>query len=171
METASKVSAPQSSVKREAMSEIAELRRTVQDLAEQLASVAERRGRAFKEGAEDGVEAVRSSIRRQPAVAVGVAVLAGALLAVLVVPRGSHRRAASRRENWMPSNWAPSISRADLYDVADNIKRSVSRATGNVPSSIERLVDSVTHMESPQAMNDMLQKIGAWFQKAKSSAS
>ena len=76
---------------------IAELRDSVTALAKDVADVAERRTRAARHTAVDTAEAgaveVRRTIRRQPVVAMAVAAAAGAVLALLVVPRFGSRAA------------------------------------------------------------------------------
>ncbi len=109
--------------------------------------MAEERARALKEGTQAGANSLRRTIRRQPVVAIGIATVAGALLALAVVPRIARGRNRSRWEAW-----APHVTRADLYDVADNIQRSLARATSAttapVASSLERLVDAFSKMNS-----------------------
>ena len=63
-----------------------ELRDSIASIAGDLKDVAEVRARAAKEYAGEGVESLRSAIRRQPAVAMGLALLAGAALAIIAVP-------------------------------------------------------------------------------------
>src|SRR5690242_8340729 len=70
---------------------IAELRDSVSALAKEVATIAERRTRAARETAVETAEAgaaeLRRTIRRQPAISMAVAAAAGAVLALLVVPR------------------------------------------------------------------------------------
>ena len=47
----------------------------------------EARGQAAKEQAQDSVKALRKGIRQQPAMAMAIATAAGAVLAVIAVPR------------------------------------------------------------------------------------
>ena len=78
-----------------AESTIAELRDKVATLAKEVADVAERRTRAARHAAADTAEAgaseLRRTIRRQPVVGMAVAAAAGAVLALLVVPRFGSR--------------------------------------------------------------------------------
>lgn len=149
---------------------LAELRDTVTALAKEVASLAERRAKAAGEAvvstAEAGVGELRRSIRRQPVVAVAVAAAAGALLALVVVPRSTPR--ASR---W--DRWTPNVTRADLYDLADNIQRSVSRAAGAaaapVAPAFERMVDALSRADT-SSVNTIIEKMGGWFQKAQDKA-
>src|SRR5215813_7275453 len=69
---------------------IAELRDAVASLAKDVATIAEKRTRAVREGAADAADAgtkeLRRQIRRQPAVSMAVAAAGGAILALLIVP-------------------------------------------------------------------------------------
>jgi ElaB/YqjD/DUF883 family membrane-anchored ribosome-binding protein len=151
---------------------LAELRARVNEIAKDLSDVAEKRTRAARQQVEAGAETVRGTIRSQPVVSMGVAAVAGALLAVLVVPRS---RSSRTRDGW--AAWAPSmpVSRADLYDVADSLQRSVSRAAHaaqSVPvsSSLERFVDAISRVEPNASLNSALEKAGGWFRKAQDRA-
>jgi ElaB/YqjD/DUF883 family membrane-anchored ribosome-binding protein len=149
-------------------STIAELRKSVSAIGDELSAVVERRSRALKEGTQAGANSLRRTIRRQPVVAIGVATLAGALLALAVVPRFSRGHSRSRWESWAPN--MPSITRADLHDFADTVQRSVARAASSAPSSIERLVDAVTKIEAKESLSEMMQKAGSWLQRMRSPA-
>lgn len=149
---------------------LAELRETLANLAKDIASIAERRAKAAGEtvanAAETGASELRQGIRRQPVLAMGVAVAAGALLALVVVPRSRPR--ASR---W--DAWTPNVSRSDLYDFADNIQRSVARAASAaaapVTPTFERMVDALSRADT-SSMNTIIEKMGGWFQKAQDKA-
>ena len=77
-------------------STLADLRKSVTAISEELATIAERRTRALREGTEAGAAELRKAIRRQPVLAMGVAAVAGALLAIAVVPRFGARPPRSR---------------------------------------------------------------------------
>ena len=147
-------------------STLADLRKSVTAISEELATIAERRTRALREGAEAGTTEVRRAIRRQPVLAMGVAAVAGALLALAVVPRFGVRAPRSRFDGLM-SHMAhmPQVTRADLYDMADNIQRQVSRAAGSVPfaASVERLVDALSKVDPGTSMNSVVDKLGSWL--------
>jgi hypothetical protein len=100
----------------------------------------------------------------------GLAAAAGAVLALTLVPRWSG--SSTKTARWTgASHWGgyfPQVTRADLHDMADNIQRSVSRASAPVTSSFERLVDAFSKIESKQTINDVVEKAGSWFQKVKS---
>jgi hypothetical protein len=148
-------------------STLAELRNSVSAIGDELSVVVERRSRALREGTQAGANSLRRTIRRQPVVAIGIATLAGALMALAVVPRGSRGRSASRWDGWVPH-----VSRADLYEVADNLQRSAARAASAAPfaSSLERLVDAVAKIEPKEPLNQMLQKAEGWLQRLRSPA-
>ncbi len=162
-----------------AESTIAEMRDTVTALAKEVATLAERRTRAVREGAVDaaetGTKELRRAIRRQPAVSMGVAIAAGAVLALLVVPRFGRAAPQSRWDRWAPnvSSWTPNVTRADLYDLADNIQRSVGRAASAaaapVTPAFERMVDALSRADS-SSMSTIVDKLGGWFQKAQDAA-
>jgi CTP:molybdopterin cytidylyltransferase MocA len=150
---------------------LAELRKSVTEIANNLALVAERRREAVKEAAQAGASELRHSIRRQPVLTMSIAAAAGALLAITTVPRWSSGRGASRWDGWVPH-----VTRADLHDVADNLQRSVARAMNGdnaapVTSSFERLVEALTKIESKDNLNEVLQKAQSWFQRMRSPTS
>jgi hypothetical protein len=151
-------------------STLAELRKSLNSISEEFAQIAEKRGRQVKEQAEAGVSEARKAIRRQPALAMGCAVLAGAVLAILIVPsrpsRPASRWAAARWDAWAPS-WMPSmpsLTRADLYDAMDSVQRSVSRAASAAPGTFERLLEALTRVD-PQGTID---KAGSWLERMQS---
>jgi hypothetical protein len=149
-------------------STLADLRKSVTAISEELATIAERRTRALREGTEAGAAELRKSIRRQPVVAMGVAAVAGALLALAVVPRFGARPPRSRFDGWMSHMpHMPQVTRADLHDFADNIQRQVSRAATSVPfsSSVERLVDALSKIEPGTSMNSVVDKLGSWLRR------
>jgi hypothetical protein len=66
----------------------------------------------------------------------------------------------------------PSVTRADLYDFANNMQHSAMRAANSVPltSSLERLVDAVSKVEPSASLTSAIEKAGGWFQKLRSGA-
>ncbi len=167
------VSSAARSVQDTAETTIAELRDSVSALAKEVATIAERRTRAARETAVESAEAgaaeLRRTIRRQPAVAMAVAAAAGAVLALLVVPRFGRSTVPVSR--W--DRYAPNVTRADLYDLADNIQRSVSRAAHSVAAPVtpafERMVDALSRADT-STFNSILDRAGSWFQKAQDKA-
>ena len=167
------VSSAARSVQDTAETTIAELRDSVSALAKEVATIAERRTRAARETAVETAEAgaaeLRRTIRRQPAVSMAVAAAVGAVLALLVVPRFG--RTAAPVSRW--DRYAPNVTRADLYDLADNIQRSVSRAAHSVAAPVtpafERMVDALSRADT-SSFNSIMEKAGSWFQKAQDKA-
>ena len=151
-------------------STLAELRKSVNAIAEEFAQIAEKRGRQVKESAEAGVSVVRKTIRHQPALTMGCAVLAGAVLAILVVPRPSRastsRWAGGRWDGWMPS--MPSITRADLYDAMDSVQRSVSRGAAPLAGTFERLLEAITKVDPQASLGSTIEKAGSWLERMQS---
>jgi hypothetical protein len=168
------VSSAAENTKQSAEATLAELRDQVTSLAKDVADIAERRTRAAREavveGAETGAKEVRKAIRRQPAIAMAVSVAAGAALALLLVPRFS-RPAQSRWDRF--ERWTPNVTRADLYDMADNIQRSVSRAASAaaapVTPAFERMVEALSRADT-SAVSSLMEKAGGWFTKAQEKA-
>jgi ElaB/YqjD/DUF883 family membrane-anchored ribosome-binding protein len=150
-----------------------EMRERVASIADDLKKVVEARTEAAKEQAQDGVRALRKGIRRQPALAMGIATAAGAVLALIAVPRFGRRTPVSRWDAWMPSMPSmPAITRADLYDFAHTMQNSASRAVNSVPltSSLERLVDAVSKVEPNASLTSAIEKASTWFQKMRAAA-
>lgn len=151
---------------------LTELRDAVSAIAKEVADIAERRTRAARqsaaETAEVGAVELRRTIRRQPVLAMAVAAAAGAALALLIVPR-AHRSSPAPR--W--DRWTPNLTRADLYDLADTIQRSVSRAANSAAAPItpafERMVDAMSRADT-SAVNSIIEKASTWFQKAQEKA-
>ena len=143
-------------------SALADLRKSVTAISEELATIVERRSRVLRKGTEAGAAELRKTIRRQPVLAMGVATLAGALIALALVPRSSPRPARSRWDGWMGQ-----VTRADLHEMADKIQRQVSHAAASVPfsSSVERLVDALSKVEPSASMNSVLEKLGSWIRR------
>jgi hypothetical protein len=150
-----------------------ELRSSVASIADDLKQMVEARGRATKEQAQDGVKALRKGIRRQPAVAMAIAIAGGAILALIAVPRFGRHAVASRWNAWAPSvPPMPSVTRADLYDFAHNMQKSALRAAHSVPltSSLERLVDAVSKAEPSASLTSAIEKASVWIQKLRTGA-
>jgi hypothetical protein len=140
-------------------STLADLRKSVTAISEELATIVERRSRALREGTEAGAAELRKAIRRQPILSMGVATLAGALVALALVPRFSPHPVRSRWDGWMPQ-----VTRADLHEMADNIQRQFSRAVAApFSSSMERLVDALSRVEPSASMNSVVEKLGSWL--------
>jgi len=154
-------------------STLAEMQESVAALAREVADIAERRTRKAWEAAADTAEAgtaeARRMIRRQPIVSMAVAAAAGAVLALAIVPRFGRQQPSSR---W--DQWTPNVTRADLYDMADNIQRTVSRAahqaSAPIAPSFERLVDALSRTDAHGSVNSIIDRLGSWFSKAQDRA-
>lgn len=144
---------------------LAELRASVAAIAKEIAALAEHRARVAGEttakAAEAGIAQLQSSIRQQPVVAVGIAAAAGALLALAILPRS---RRAPRSDRW-----ASNITRAELYELADNLQRSVSRAAtaaaAPVTPAFERMVEALSSTDT-SSLSSIVDKLGGWLRKA-----
>jgi hypothetical protein len=146
-------------------STFAELRDRVAQIAQEVAAVAAKPTRVTREYSEAGTAALRRTIRRQPVVSMAVAVGVGALFALAFVPR------FTRPTNLRWSSWIPSmpVTRADLYDMADSIQHSLSRAAYAVPTAVtpafERLLDAFTRTDPSAALGSILEKASGWLTK------
>jgi hypothetical protein len=143
---------------------LAELRKSVTEISKELATIVERRGRAARQSAEAGTAMLRKNIRQQPMLAMGVAMLTGALLALALVPRVGGRRPSSR---WRYDAWMPHVTRADLQELVDNLRHSVVRAAHSAPvtSSLERVADALSKVEPGSSLNSVVDKISSWLQR------
>ncbi len=66
----------------------------------------------------------------------------------------------------------PPVTRTDLYDLVDNIQRSVSRGAQAMPSmtpAFERFVEAITKADPSASMNSVVEKAGSWLQKLRTS--
>lgn len=142
------------------------LRQEVEAIAESLQAVAEQRARWLKNQTDAGLVTVRQQIRRHPGPALGIAMAAGALLAVALVPRA----AATRRSSSWGYGSLP-VTRADLEDLADSVQRSVARAVRAagppVASSLNSVVDAVTSIDPKGSITPLVEKVMAWVDRTR----
>jgi len=145
---------------------LAELRKSVSEIADEIARVAERRAGDVKQAAQAGTSELRHTIRRQPAIAMGAATLAGAVLAVLLVPRFDRSQNGSRWSDWSP------VTRADLYGMADSLQRSMTHSMNAIPMTaiLERLAQGAAKVDGNVGVTSALEKIGAWLEARASAA-
>ena len=151
---------------------LVELRDSVAALAKEVATITERRAKAAANAASQavgaGTDEVSGIIRRQPELSMAVAAAAGAIIALLVVPRARRTR-GSRLERWLPH-----VTRADLQEMADNIQRSVSRtassAAAPVAPTFERLLETLAGFDPSPSVASAFDKLGGWLQKAPAKA-
>lgn len=141
-----------------------DLRKDVTALVETVRTVAERRARAVQEHADAGLMALRREVRRHPTAAVGLAALGGALLAIALVPRFEAKRTPRS---------AFAATRADVYDLADEIQSSIRRAvqaTGApLTASLNKVVDAVTSVDAKSSLTPLLERAMSWIERSRSA--
>ncbi len=144
-----------------------ELRQSIAAIADDLKHVAEARSRAAQEQAQDSAAALRRQILQQPVLAMVIAAAAGAALVVAAMPRS--RRFFSRWDAWSPL--MPSITRADLYDLAESVRRSAAHAANSVPLStlLERLLEALSRAKPGAPLTTVPEKAGSLLQKLRSA--
>ena len=111
---------------------VAELRAELTDLSNYVASMSAKASAQL----EKGTGAVRSSIESQPVLAMGVAVAAGALLALAVMPKPQR---SFRYDD--PSTY----SAASAYEAAKRAARNID--TVPMTSRFERVVDAISSID------------------------
>jgi hypothetical protein len=117
-------------------SRITELREELSVLTETIASLTAKRVAQVEKMASEGTATLRSSIETRPWTAMGISVAAGALLAVITIPKSSRG---------FRYNEAASYN-AD--DIAASVRRAASRVdTQPITSRLERLVDSISNID------------------------
>jgi len=65
----------------------------------------------------------------------------------------------------------PPVTRADLYDLADSVQRSATRAANSVPlsSSLERLLEALSKAEPGAPLTAIVEKAGGLIQRLRSA--
>jgi len=65
----------------------------------------------------------------------------------------------------------PPVTRADLYDLADSVQRSATRAANSVPlsSSLERLLEALSKAEPGAPLTALVEKAGGLLQRLRSA--
>ncbi len=117
-------------------SRISELREELSVLTDTIASLTAKRLAQVEKLASDGTATLRSNIETQPWVSVGIAAAAGALLAVLIVPKSSR----GFRYNDLASY--------NTDDIVASARRAAARVdTQPITSRLERLVDSISSID------------------------
>ncbi len=63
--------------------------------------------------------------------------------------------------------YVPHVTRSDLYEVADNLQRSMARSLNSVPmsSALERLADGISRVDNNAGISSAIEKIGSWLQQ------
>lgn len=162
------------SIKEASAETLAELRDSVSAIAGEVAEIASKRARAAGTMAADTAEAgaaeLRRGIRKQPVLSMGAAAAIGAVLALLIVPRFSRQAPTG----WDRLRAGANVTRDDLYDLADNIQRSVSRAAHSasapIAPALERMVDALTRTDAAGTLGSLLDRVGGWMGRAQAKA-
>jgi ElaB/YqjD/DUF883 family membrane-anchored ribosome-binding protein len=117
---------------------LAELRDEIATLQQMIASMTANAAAEIERLGTQGAKSVRSNIEAQPWMSIGVAVAAGALLALAIVPR------RSRGLNYTDAGTY------NARDMADAVRRVAARGIDTQPitSRFERLVDSITSIDT-----------------------
>ena len=115
---------------------ISELREELSVLTDTISSLTAMRLSQVEQLAADGTATLRSNIETRPWAAMGIAVAAGALLAVAIVPKSSRG---------FRYNDAASYN-AD--DIVASVRRAAARVdTQPITSRLERLIDSISSID------------------------
>ena len=115
---------------------ISELREELSALTDTIADMTAKRLAQVEKLASDSTATLRSSIETQPWVSVGIAAAAGALLAVIIVPKSPR---AFRYND---------IATYNADDIAASVRRAAARVdTQPITSRLERLVDSISSID------------------------
>lgn len=136
---------------------LAELREQLEALKKAVAEGAEHSAKQVKDTVQAGTEGLRSEIQRAPLVSVGIAIAAGALVAIAV----THK---SRPEPWPKRTYDDALAKLDQYryalaesdfdDLTAGARRFAhaarNRASGIVPS-LEDVAAQFSKME-PEAL-------------------
>ncbi len=151
-------------------SQLAALRTELASIATEFGQVVEARsGQAKKfvvEEASAGLNATRSVIRAQPMASLGVAIVVGAALAVLIVPKGYSRRSAR------PRDWSLDATRAEFNGAIDRARNAMPHVnTGSLMSSFERMVESLSSIDAKSALMPTWEKIAPWLQSLRGPSS
>jgi ElaB/YqjD/DUF883 family membrane-anchored ribosome-binding protein len=140
---------------------LAELRRDLASLVSDVKLVVEARAKAAKDAAELGLDATRSTIRTYPVSSMAIAALIGVAAAVVLTAGPRRPRSLATRIG----DWSPGITRNDLHEIVSNLQRSASRITPGTPlmSAFERVVDTVSSLDTKATLTPALEKAGAWL--------
>ncbi len=150
--------------------EFAALRAELAEVVAQLqAVVADRAGRAAAaaaQGTERALEGLRDGVRSNPMLAVGIAVVIGAAIAVVFVPRGmlTGRSPVVRPGDWSLENLSnrASTTQAEIERLARSAYAQVPRASSLLPS-FERMIDSLASLDSNGSLAPAIQKGVHWL--------
>lgn len=140
---------------------LAELRRDLASLVSDVKLVVAARAVAAKDTAELGLDATRGTIRAYPISSMAIATLIGVTAAVVLTSGARRPRSLATRI----SDWSPGITRHDLHEMVGNVQRSASKITSGTPlmSAFERVVDTVSSLDTKATLTPALEKAGAWL--------
>ena len=144
-------------------SQLAELRAELATIATEFGKLVEARSAKAKEFVIDeataGMNATRSAIRAQPMASLAIALVIGAAMAVLIVPKGASRRPTRNRD------WSFDATRAELNGALDRARHAMPDVNSrSLMSSLERMVDSLSSIDAKSALMPTWEKIAPWFQ-------
>lgn len=121
--------------------------------------------RATIAGVQDGLDATRDVVRSHPAAAMTVALLAGAAVALIVMPASRRHGRVARLAEWLPS------SRSEVATIANNLNSRVAKssAMSSLASAFERVVDSVTSIDANSSLTPAIKRAGTWLNSLRAS--
>ena len=151
-------------------SQLAALRAELALVATEFGQVVEARSAKAKqfvvEEASAGLSATRGIIRAQPMASLAAAIVVGAALAVLIVPKGYSRTPARGRD------WSLDATRAEFNGALDRARNAIPHATtGSLMSSFERMVESLSTIDAKSALMPTWEKISPWLQSLRGPSS
>ena len=149
-------------------SQLAALRAELALIATEFGQVVEARSAQARDFAVDeataGLSATRSTIRSQPLASLAVAAIAGAALAVLVIPKGYSRNSARGHD------WSLDATRAELNSALDRVRNAMPHAnTSSLMSSFERMIESLSSIDAKSTLMPAWEKLGPWLQSLRGS--
>lgn len=148
---------------------IAALRVDLANVVADLKKIVEARASHAKdiaiEGAADGLDFARDTIRAHPMAAIAVTAALGAALAVALT--STPRRALGARV----ADWIPDVRRADLEGMTRGLQRSASSTGSSLLSAFERVVDSVSTIDPKSSLTPTLEKAAVWLSSLRGSTS
>jgi ElaB/YqjD/DUF883 family membrane-anchored ribosome-binding protein len=154
--TADDTSAKLAEVRAELAAVVAEFKSVVEARSAQATVV-------VAEVAEVGLDFTRETIRSHPLPAIAVAAVAGAVigLALLPVSPSAHPR---RRAEWVPDAIQPHLDRK-----LEAVQRSAESNGSSFLSAFERVVNSVSSIDSKSSLTPTLEKAATWLNSLRGS--
>ena len=146
-------------------SRMEELRRELAALSAQVKEMTSKGAQRLEGLAEDGTQAVRTSISDNPWLAMGIAVTAGAILALAIIPKRQPGFRTSEFSSYSPRNIASAMrnaveSRIDTQPITSRFERLMDQVNNlNINS------DSITSSPAYEQAKSVLQGIIKGFGK------